>query len=276
MTAKAAGNDEVVFSVLRGVATIRLNRPHKYNAWREEDTELIRERLKQCAENASIGAVILTGTGTYYSSGADILGSARLQRPSTMRAHITRYNQGVFDMILDFPKPLLAAVNGPAVGVGVTSSSLTDAILASTTATFHTPFADLGLPPEGCSSFNFARLMGEDNAAVLLRDAWKIDAETALRFGLVKEVLPPEMLMTRAQELAEQWIATGYIRTIIAEGLVEKLKVVNAKESIAFGNAILEAPFYQAQLKKAAAKGKRAEVAVWWTMGKVVPLLSRL
>lgn len=160
-TEPGESTEDIVFTVCNGVVTIRLHRPRKYNAWREEDTMLIRERLQHCAGDASIGAVIMTGTGPYYSAGADILGSARLQRPSTLRAHITQYNQGVFDMFLDFPKPVLAAVNGPAVGVGVTSSTLTDAILASSTATFHTPFAMLGLPPEGCSSFNFPRLLGE-------------------------------------------------------------------------------------------------------------------
>merc|ERR1711879_885628 len=122
---------------------------------------------------------------------------------------------------MGFPKPILTAVNGSAVGVGVTSATLTDTILAASTATFHTPFAKLGLPPEGCSSFNFPRLLGQDNANMMLKDAVKIDAQTALRIGLIHEILEPEKLMARAQEIAEDWIRQGRQRPIIDQGLVE-------------------------------------------------------
>merc|ERR1712183_266095 len=167
-------------------------------------------------------------------------------------------------MVLDFPKPILTAVNGPAVGVGVTLTSLTDRTIASSTATFHTPFATLGLPPEGCSSFNFARLMGEDNANTLLNDAVKIDAATALRFGLVHEVVEPSDLLARAQVVAEECIREGRTRPIIEQGLVQKLRDVNASESIAFGNAIGERRFFEAQYRLAQSKGKTNEAWIWW------------
>ncbi len=76
----------------------------------------------------------------------------------------------VFEAYLGFPKPLIAAVNGPAVGMGVTTASLTDMVVASPSASFHTPFAALGLPAEGCSSYNFPRLLGQANAEV--RRGW--------------------------------------------------------------------------------------------------------
>lgn len=271
-----ASEDEVVFTVQDSVAVIRLNRPQKYNGWREKDTAVIGEKLRFCAEDASVRVVILTGTGHYYTAGADIMSSVRLSRPSTVAAYITKYNQGIFDMVLDFPKPILSAVNGPAVGVGVTFSTLTDRVIASSTATFHTPFAKLGLPPEGCSSFNFARLFGEANARILLQEAEKIDAQTALQFGLVHEICEPECLMSRAHEIAQEWVQQGFVRPIIKEGLVPKLKEVNAEESVAFGKAILEPRFFQVQLAKAQEKGKSKDAWVWWTMSKVVPMMSRL
>ena len=105
-----------------------------------------------------------------------------------MRAHITLYNASVFDSYLTFPKPLLAAVNGPAIGMAVTSATLTDGIICSSKATFHTPFRQLGLPPEGCSSVHFERLMGPEGVEVMLTRGEKVDAAKALRLGLVKEV----------------------------------------------------------------------------------------
>ena len=97
--------------------------------------------------------------------------------------------------------------------MGVTTASLTDFIIASSTATFHTPFVELGLPPEGCSSFNFARLMGEANAKVqytaesltvlqrLIADAEKVDAITAQEIGLVGAVVSPEELLKTAKQI---------------------------------------------------------------------------
>lgn len=268
--------DEVVFTVNRGVATIRLNRPNKFNGWRESDTKIISKMLRDCAEDPSIKAVIMTGTGPYYSAGADMMSSVQIARPSFLRNHIQTYNQSIFGMFIDFPKPIIAALNGPAVGVGVTSSTLTDRLLASTTATFHTPFASLGLPPEGCSSFNFPRRLGEANARRLLQDAEKIDAATALEMGLADEVLAPERLMERAQELAEQLGREGRPRPIVEQGLVEQLKAVNAAESAAFGAAITDRKFFETLMRNATAKGKSGEAWVWWSFAKVVPVISRL
>merc|ERR1712187_498809 len=156
--------------------------------------------------------------------------------------------------------------------MGVTHLTLTDFVLASTKATFHTPFATLGLPPEGCSSFNFPRLLGEENAQVLLRDAVKIDAQTAERFGLVDELAEPERLMTRAQQLAEEIASLGRARRMVALGLVEKLKAVNAAESIAFGAAITDRRFFESQCQLAQKQGKASLAWAWWTMSKVIPL----
>merc|ERR1711933_527077 len=122
----------------------------------------------------SIHAVIFTSIGKYYCAGADIFSSLQFARPSWLKKHITEYNESIYNMLLDFSKPIVCAVNGPAVGMGVTSAALADKVLASPTATFHTPFAKLGLPPEGCSSFNFPRRFGEANAKRMLEDAEKI------------------------------------------------------------------------------------------------------
>eukprot|EP00930_Biecheleria_cincta_P095515 TRINITY_DN87472_c0_g1_i1.p1 TRINITY_DN87472_c0_g1~~TRINITY_DN87472_c0_g1_i1.p1 ORF type:complete len:290 (-),score=53.03 TRINITY_DN87472_c0_g1_i1:45-878(-) len=267
---------DVVFSIVNGVATIRLNRPEKFNGWREVDTRVIRAHLERCADDASIRAAILTGTGSYYSAGADVFSSATLQKPSSMIAHITDYNEGVFNMFIDFPKPLIVAVNGPAVGMAVTQLLLMDAVLASPTATFHTPFAKLGLTPEGCSSYTFPHMLGRDMARVLLDEAVKIDASDAKTCGLVTELVPQESLQDRAQAVAEELASGGKARRIVELGLVEKLKAVNKEESIAFGACLSGRRFYEAQLAMAEGKGKRLQAWIWWMMSKLVPPLSRL
>merc|ERR1712086_500478 len=122
-----------------------------------------------------------------------------------MIAHIQKYNEGVFDMFIDFPKPLIVAVNGSAIGMAVTQLGLVDAVLATPTATFLTPFVTIGLPPEGCSTFTFAHMFGKDVARRLLDEAVKIDVQEAHGCGLVGEIVAAEELQARAQSVAEEW-----------------------------------------------------------------------
>ena len=88
--------------------------------------------------------MILTGSGDYYCSGVDFVSSFAVKRPSVMEQEIAQSNEKLFGAFINFPKPIIVAANGPAIGAAVTSASLCDAILASPEATFHTPFQALG------------------------------------------------------------------------------------------------------------------------------------
>lgn len=271
-----AKEPEVVFKVDHGVGIIRLNRPKKFNGWRESDTEVVRSYLQRCAEDSSILAAVLTGTGEYFTAGADVFSSATLQRPSTMIAHIKFYNENIFNMFIDFPKPLVVAVNGPAVGMGVTQLALADAVLAAPTATFLTPFVKIGLTPEGCSTFTFSQLLGDEASRRLLEDAEKLDCEEMHRLGLVDEVVPADSLLSRAQSVALEWASSGRPRRLVERGWKETLKKVNKEESHAFGEAIASRRFYQAQLELARSKGKHVPAMVWWLFARLVPPLAKL
>lgn len=266
----------IVISHRNGVATLRLNRPKQLNGLRKKDTACLRTCLAEYSQDGSVKAVVLTGTGPYYSAGADFADSAVLAWPSTMRKQIAKYNRELFDAFLDFPKPIMVAVNGPAIGAAVTTASLTDLIICSTTASFHTPFAALGLPAEGCSSFNFPRILGKEHAQTMLVDGEKIGAVRAKAFGLVAEVVPPDQLAARAQEIAEDWIHRNYVRPIIKLGLVQKLKDVNREESVALGKAVMEKPFFEASLRIATSQGKSDAAWLFWTLSKLSPIISRL
>ena len=92
--------------------------------------------------------------------------------PRKLHELIRSNNERVFNTFIEFPKPLIVAVNGPAIGSCVTTATLCDAILASEKATFSTPFAALGIPPEGCSSVLFERIMGKDFARKMLDEGY--------------------------------------------------------------------------------------------------------
>lgn len=102
----------------------------------------------------------MTGTGRYYTAGADFNGLIEPMWPSSLVRIAKERNENLFLMFIDFPKPLIVAINGPAVGAGVTSSACCDYVLSVPEATFWTPFKSLGITPEGCSSVTFPERCG--------------------------------------------------------------------------------------------------------------------
>lgn len=259
-----------------GIATLRFNAPHKLNAWSPAMREAFRAALARARDDARVRAVIITGTGKYYCAGVDFAGSMRPMHPRALKEMIRANNYALFDQFIAFPKPIFAAVNGPAIGAAVTSASLTDGIIATPSATFHTPFNALGVVPEGCSSYYFPRLMGPAGAKRFLEDDEKVTAADALELGLVVAVVPPEELMAAAEQRARAWLAEGKPRGIVSEGIVERLQQVNAEESVALAEAICDYPFLDAMLRFTRAKKKWRAFAMFGALRLTRPLWSRL
>lgn len=237
-------------STKNAVTTLTMNHPRRLNGWTEEMMEALRAAFRRVEADAATQVVVLTGTDPYYSAGVNLSGTLQLTHPRVLRDTIATRNQALFDLFLDLDKPMIAAVNGPAIGATVTSATLCDAIVASDRATFSTPFAKLGVSPEGCSSVHLPRLIGAENAERMLGvEGWKPTAAEALEVGFVSEVVPHAELLPRAQTLGEQWVAEGRRRSFRAGATREELKAVNARESQALGDAFLAAPFLMGQYR---------------------------
>ena len=239
-----------------GVTTLRMNRPKKLNGWTEPMLLALFDAFKNTAADVNTKAVVLTGTGDYYCAGVDLGGTIKPMHPQSLFDKIRIANQQVFDTFIDFPKPLVVAANGPAIGASVTSATLSDGIVASDRATFSTPFARLGVTPEGCSSVHFERIMGAENAAKMLEQNWKPDASEALSVGLIDEVVPHEELLDSAVAYAEKLISEGRDRRLKEKGLYDEYKEVNKKESVDLANAFLSEKFLSAQRDFAASRKK--------------------
>lgn len=174
-----------------GYLTIMFNRPDKKNALTSEMYLEITKLLKSSAEDPKIKFLVLRGAGDYYCSGNDLGNFAKgamggdLQKLADDAAVLLRNFVGAF---IDFPKPLVAVVNGPVVGIAVTTLGLADLVLAIETATFHTPFSTLGQSPEGCSSYIFPKLMGYGKANDILMFNKKLTASEAAERNLVTKV----------------------------------------------------------------------------------------
>ncbi|XP_068604014.1 enoyl-CoA delta isomerase 2 isoform X2 [Brachionichthys hirsutus] len=173
------------------ITTITLNRPSKKNAITDEMYNEIIAALEEAAKDES-ALTVFTGAGDYYCSGNDLTNFTKVPEDGVeamakrggvlLRKYVKAY--------IDFPKPLVAMVNGPAVGIPVTVLGLFDLVYATERATFQTPFSRLGQSPEGCSSFTFPKLMGATKASEMLLFNRKLTAVQACDLGLVTEVFP--------------------------------------------------------------------------------------
>jgi methylglutaconyl-CoA hydratase len=208
----------------RNVAVITLNRPEKRNAI---SMALIHELMAAFAELAksSARAVIITGAGKSFCAGMDLdelkalTGRSReeSQRDSETMARLFR---GVYD----FPKPLIAAVNGPAIAGGCGIATLCDFTLASTEAKFGYTEVRIGFVPAIVSTF-LMRQIGEKHARDLLLTGRIIDAAEAARIGLINEVVAPERLMPRAHELAAQLLENSPASLAATKQLINSFDV---------------------------------------------------
>ena len=194
--------DEVVVSQADRILEIRLNRPEKKNALTRAMYQAIIEALRHADAEPSVRVVLLTGTGDAFTSGNDI---ADFQaRPG---GNTPLSGGGFLAAISEVQKPMLAAVNGSAIGVGTTMLMHCDLIVAARSARFLMPFTSLGLVPEAASSLLVPRLLGHQRASELLLLSEPINAETAFAWGLVNRLVDDAELMPTARALAGRMAA---------------------------------------------------------------------
>ncbi|XP_055953279.1 enoyl-CoA delta isomerase 2-like isoform X2 [Argiope bruennichi] len=191
----AAGDNKyegLIFNPGKDITEIIFNRPNKRNAITTQMYRDIVSALKEATESEA-AVTVLTGKGDYYSSGNDLSNFASIQGDvSTAAKDGAELLRDFVAAFIDFPKILVAAVNGPAVGIPVTLLGLCDVVYASDKATFHTPFSLLGQSPEGCSTYLFPKIMGYSKANEILLFSKKFTAAEAKELGLVSEVFPHE------------------------------------------------------------------------------------
>jgi enoyl-CoA hydratase/carnithine racemase len=259
-----------------GILTLTMNNPKRLNGWTMPMMDALKAAFRESAVDPAVKVVILTGAGTYYCAGVNLSATLKLGHPKKLHGMIVEHNQDLFDTFLEFPKPILIAINGHAIGASVTSATLCNGIIAAEGATFSTPFAALGICPEGCSSVHFAQLMGEDNAQRMLgKEGWKPSASEAKEAGLIEWVSSTESLIDDAKAIAHEWIERGETRAFRGSDL-EELKAVNARESIALADAFLASPFLKAQVRFLWSKKKYGPAGMFGAMLVTRPLWSWL
>jgi len=194
----------------QGVGIITLNRPDKLNAFNDELTFKLKDALKETERDVTVKAVILTGAGRGFCSGQDLQAGTlpeRGHRPSLGISIRHRYNPIILK-IRSMEKPVIAAVNGVAAGAGASLALACDLRIASENANFVQSFTKVGLIPDSGSTFFLPRLIGVTKAFELMLTAEKLDAQEALRLGLLNKIVPQSRLMEEAYAMAKR-LANG-------------------------------------------------------------------
>ncbi|GAW48273.1 MULTISPECIES: enoyl-CoA hydratase/isomerase family protein [unclassified Nocardioides] len=232
------------------VRTLTLDRPDALNAFDEALYDATTEALREAADDPGVAVVLLTGNGRAFSAGTDLLEMhARATDPGFVPG--THGFAGLVDALVDFPKPLVCAVNGVGLGIGTTILGFADLAFMSATARLKCPFTSLGVAPEAASSYLLPLLLGRQDAAWVLLSAEWVSAEQAQEIGLVWRVCEPDDLLPEARRHAEL-LAARPISSLIAvkrtmtEPLRAGIAAARERENAAFaelmgGPANLEA-----------------------------------
>jgi len=201
-------SDAVVSTSREGsIATILMNRPQALNALSPGVLARLSDAVQEVAQDDDVQGIIVTGAGRAFVAGADIEHLRSLDRAGGQV--FAEAGQRAFDGIESLPKPVVAAVNGFALGGGCELAMACHVRVASTTARFGQPEVKLGLIPGFGGTQRLPRLIGRGLATDLTISARMIDATEALRIGLVSEVVKPDQLLARAREVLEVILANG-------------------------------------------------------------------
>jgi 2-(1,2-epoxy-1,2-dihydrophenyl)acetyl-CoA isomerase len=203
--------------VADGVATLTLDRPESLNALNSQMRRELLAALKGIARDDAVRAVILTGEGRGFCSGADLRGGSGER---DFRTVLEREYNPLIRAIRDLPKPVIAAVNGVAAGAGVSLALACDLVYAAEEATFIQAFVRIGLVPDSGSTRTLVRTLGRHRAAQLIFSGEPLTAAEAHVAGLVNVVLPGTEIMDAAREAAARLAkaptrAIGYAKRLI-------------------------------------------------------------
>ena len=216
MSTQGTDLETVNVRVQDGAATIELNRPQALNAWNAQLGADLLAALRAAAEDDEVRAVLLTGAGRAFSSGADLKdvsgGDVTAEgHPDVYKTLTERYHP-IMHAIREIPKPVIAAVNGPAVGIGCSLALCSDLILAGESAYFLLAFVNIGLVPDGGSSLFLPTRIGMARATELSMLGERLSAAQALDWGLINRVVADDRLLEEAGGLAAR-LAAGPTRS---------------------------------------------------------------
>ena len=233
MSTPHAVTENVVLEQREGAAlTLTLNRPDRLNAMNGPLCKALLESLQRAAADDSVRCVVLTGAGRAFCAGGDIpmMREARMRGEPGQLEVMLRSSVDIIVLMRSMPKPVVAAVNGPAAGGGANLALGADIRIASDTAVFAQSFAKIGLFPDYGGTWTLPRLVGLAAATELLITGESVNAQEALRLGMVNRVVPAERLAEETRATVARLLAApplavrGIKQALYANGAIEDLR----------------------------------------------------
>ena len=225
------------FDIRDNVAYITLNRPEAANSLNQEmGNDLMRAAI-QCSEDPVVRAVVITGVGSVFCSGGDLneFASQGERLPSSLKELTTDFHAAI-SRFRRMDAPVIAAVNGPAAGAGLSLACACDIVIAAESARFVMAYTRLGLTPDGSSTYFLPRIVGLKRALDLTLTNRLLSAKEALEWGIVTRVVPDAELLTQTHALAVQLAAgatkaLGAAKRLLETGCTETLETQMEHES---------------------------------------------
>ncbi|MFX0133116.1 MAG: enoyl-CoA hydratase-related protein [Candidatus Hodarchaeota archaeon] len=214
---------EIIFETSEEIATITLNRPKRLNAYTWKMGQEMWKALSEVEEDPNLRVTIITGAGRGFCAGADLSGGAKTfdmsRRPQTNGG---TKQSSLIGRYFSLKKPVIVAINGPAVGVGVTMILPFDIRIAAESARIGIVFTRRGIIPEISSPWLLPRIIGISRAAELMFTGRILNAKEALEFGLVSRVVPDDKLMETARGIAEEILLCAPVSVALTKHLLYK------------------------------------------------------
>jgi len=236
-------SDEVLTSREGAVLTVTLNRPEVYNAFNRALHDALREALTE-AQDPAVRCVVVTGAGKGFCAGQDLKEFGQVS--ASIRDALEQTYHPHIRLVRALEKPVIAAVNGPAAGAGLSFACACDIRVASDTATFVPGFVGIGLVPDSGGTWFVHRLLGFARAFEWMCANTRLSAAEALDWGLVSEVVPAASFESRVAELAAEWAARPTLAVGRTKQLFEHAFSASLEEQLA-----LEAELQQASVATA-------------------------
>lgn len=212
--------EKIIYQVENGIATVTLNRPKFMNAMDPQLMSELRCAFDEIANGRDIRVVILTGSGPAFCAGADLRTMDIEKLDLRQSREFLRGNTRFLMSIMNLEKPVIAAVNGAAIGGGCNIALACDFVIASEKAVFSQIFTKVGLAPDMGGAYFLTRLVGMNKAREMCFTGKMVDAQEALKIGLIYKVVPPDQLMAEVKKMAEEFrkgppIALGYTKRVL-------------------------------------------------------------
>ena len=228
--------EAVVYEVSEGVATLTLNRPERMNAWNGAIDQAMSAALAAARDDDAVRAIIVTGAGRAFCAGADLEGGG-----DTFAGREERDTGSNVAQLLpyDVPKPVIAALNGAAVGIGMTYPMLCDVRIAAETAKLGFVFTRRGMMPELAAHTIVQRVAGFSNAAHLLMSGRIVTGAEAAELGIVSKAVPKEALLDTARAMASEYryaapVSVAVTKRLLWEGMHTGVSAMMQREDEVF------------------------------------------